>query len=97
MEQPEPFISSRERDIRELDIRTEALQQRLASMEEKVSGHRPAVLPWTWRVELQFAGKPFDADERLRAVNEEITHLEDWMARLDKITAQKDASGSAGD
>ena len=88
---PPERISQRERDIRELDLRTEALQQRLASMEEKVSGRRPAVLPWTWRVELQFAGKPFDADERLRAVNEEITHLEDWMARLDKLTPKRNA------
>jgi hypothetical protein len=71
-----------EAKIRQLDRRAEELQRRLVALEERVSGHPIAFLPWTDRVRIQFAGVKFDPVERMKAVEEETALLERWLNTL---------------
>ena len=73
------------KEIEILDLRAEEMQRRLAVAEERVSGRMPAFLPWTDRVRIQFGNSEFDLAERMRALDEEISVLERWMERLEKL------------
>ena len=81
-------IRSSEAKIRILDLRAEELQRRLVALEECCSGQPVAFLPWTERVRIQFANVPFDADERMRAVEEETDRLERWLTAILKKMPQ---------
>ena len=67
-----------------MDRRAEELQRRLAVAEERVTGRMPAFLPWTDRVRIQFGKAEFDPVERMKALEEEVSILERWMASLEK-------------
>jgi hypothetical protein len=71
-----------EAKIRQLDLRAEELQRRLVALEERVSGHPIAFLPWTERVRIQFGKVRFDPVERMKAVEEETALLERWLNTL---------------